>query len=72
MNHNAKPISIYLKDGVPFLDIAPGTYHIGAENIGAYLGFIIGEVTEAGDWFLPIVTTSMYRPRLFQIAIVVE
>ncbi len=50
MNHNAKPISIYLKDGVPFLDIAPGTYHIGAENIGAYLGFIIGEVTEAGDW----------------------
>jgi|GEM_PF-3120936 len=50
MNHRAKPITFELPNGVPFLRIPPGTYHIGSDNIGAYLGFIIGEVSEAGDF----------------------
>jgi len=54
MNHLAKPfdfiITPEIAERLAFLGIKAGEYHIGSANIGAYLGFIIGEVSDAGDF----------------------
>ena len=50
INHLAKPIDFELNKGIPFLNIKPGHYQIGRDNHGFYVGFIIGEVSNAGDF----------------------